>query len=76
MSKAEISDKSSKEKLSSSSMIPSILAISAGTGSTALVANGMRLTGESGTLNWNGEEQGKSGGVCLAASYSRLAYPR
>lgn len=35
-----------------------------------LVAKGIRLTGESGTLNWKGDEHGKSGDVCLASSYS------
>ncbi|KAH0207615.1 hypothetical protein KCU99_g265, partial [Aureobasidium melanogenum] len=41
----------------------SILLISAGIGSMGLVAKGIRVTGESGTLNWNGDEHGKSGGI-------------
>ncbi|KAH0238480.1 hypothetical protein KCV06_g501, partial [Aureobasidium melanogenum] len=45
------------------SIASSILLISAGIGSMGLVAKGIRVTGESGTLNWNGDEHGKSGGI-------------
>ncbi|KAG9680017.1 hypothetical protein KCU87_g340, partial [Aureobasidium melanogenum] len=57
------------------SIASSILLISAGIGSMGLVAKGIRVTGESGTLNWNGDEHGKSGGVCLASSKSMSLLP-